>query len=72
MTTQPQISNKTGVAGDLSSPRWSVVSFDVCEAAGLSYDEAAATLRELEADGVNGLCVVTDEAARRIGKKSDR
>ena len=53
-------------ASELDLPRWSVVSFDVCEASGLTYDAAVSLLIEKEARGVYGLCIVTDEAARRV------
>ena len=49
---------------------WSVVSFDECEANGLTYTEAEEKLAELAAQKVSGLCIITDEAAARIaGKK---
>jgi hypothetical protein len=55
------------VISDLDEPVWSVVSFDTCEASGLSYRSAVQLLAEKEAAGVYGLCIVTDDAARRIG-----
>jgi hypothetical protein len=51
---------------ELHQPRWSVVSFDRCEASGLIYQAAAEKLAELEAASVTGLCIVTDEAAKRM------
>jgi hypothetical protein len=51
---------------ELDQPSWSVVSFDACEAAGLTYHAAVQLLAEKEEAGVYGLCVVTDEAAKRI------
>jgi len=53
-------------ASELDMPVWSLVSFDVCEASGLTYGEAVALLEEKEAVGVYGLCIVTGEAASRI------
>lgn len=53
-------------ASELNLPRWSVVSFDVCEASGLTYEAAVSLLAEKEAEGVYGLCIVTDEAASRV------
>jgi len=46
--------------------RWSVLSFEKCEAAGLTYSDAFRKMSELEKKGVAGLCVVTDEAAERL------
>ena len=51
---------------ELDEPRWSVVSFDQIEAGGLTYRQAAALQSALELNDVNGLCIVTDEAARRV------
>jgi len=51
---------------ELDLPRWSVVSFDACEASGLTYDAAEKFMSEQEADGVYGLCIVTDETASRV------
>lgn len=51
---------------ELGEACWSVVSFDKCEAAGLTYPQAEAKMAELLANKVYGLCIVTDEAARRV------
>ena len=51
---------------ELDLPLWSVVSFDVCEASGLTYDAAVKLMAEKEAAGVYGLCIVTDETAQRV------
>jgi hypothetical protein len=53
-------------SSELDQPRWSVVSFDACEAGSLTYSAAVKMLGEKEAAGVYGLCIVTDEAAARI------
>jgi hypothetical protein len=53
------------IESELNEPRWSVVSFDKCEAGGLTYRQAAALMAELDRCGINGLCVVTDDAAKR-------
>jgi len=51
---------------ELDAPIWSVISFDRCEAAGLTYAEAVRKINELEAKSVSGLCIVTDDAAERV------
>lgn len=53
-------------ASELDLPQWSVVSFDTCEASGVTYADAIELLAEKEVAGVYGLCIVTDDAARRI------
>lgn len=52
---------------ELEEARWSVISFDRCEASGLDHESAANVLIELEKRGIAGLCIVTDEAAARLG-----
>ena len=51
---------------ELHQPLWSVISFERCEAARLVYDEAFKILEDLEAQGVTGLCIVTDSAAEKV------
>jgi hypothetical protein len=55
---------------ELREAIWSVISFDKCEASGLTYTEAEQKLSELEAQKVSGLCIVTDETAARIAGKN--
>ena len=50
---------------DLDEPRWSVVSFSEVEAGGLTYAQAVRLIAELEAAGEPGLCIITDDAARK-------
>lgn len=59
----PEKMNKS----ELDLPRWSVISFDRCEASGLTYHQASEKVAELQSREVPGLCIVTDEAARRVG-----
>jgi len=51
---------------ELDLPIWSVISFEQCEASGLTYNEATEKLKELEREQITGLCIVTDEAAERV------
>ena len=53
-------------AGELQRPQWSVVSFERCEAASLTFVQAVQKITELDAAHIAGLCIVTDEAAARI------
>jgi hypothetical protein len=53
-------------ASELDMPIWSVVSFERCEASGLTYSQAAKKLAELESENVPGLCIITDDAASRV------
>ena len=51
---------------ELAALSWSVVSFEKCEAKNLTYEQAEEKMRELAAQKVSGLCIITDEAAARI------
>ena len=57
---------KCTAEAELDQPRWAVISFDRCEAGNLTYDAAGRLLAELEAKGVTGLCIVTDQVAARL------
>ncbi len=52
---------------ELLSERWAVVSFDKCEASGLTYAAAMQRMAELGEQRIAGLCIVTDETAGRLG-----
>lgn len=51
---------------ELAALCWSVVSFEKCVAKNLTYEQAEQKMRELSAQKVSGLCIITDEAAERI------
>lgn len=51
---------------ELEEPRWAVISFERCEGSGLTYQQAAQLLNELDSHRVAGLAVITDEAAAKI------
>lgn len=51
---------------ELDEACWSVVSFSRQEADGLTHRQAAELMVILESYKVRGLCIVTDEAAKRI------
>ncbi len=53
-------------SSEMNEPRWSLVSFETLLAANLTYDEAAALMKDFTAKKTSGLCVITDEAAARI------
>ncbi len=66
MTMNEATEKQETIQSELDIPMWSVVSFDACEASGLTYHVAAKLMSEKEAAGVYGLCIITDEAASRI------
>jgi hypothetical protein len=56
---------------ELREQRWSVVSERGCEASGVNYDEASELVRRLRRDNVYGLCIISDEAARRYNSNNN-
>lgn len=63
--TSEKLAAETALS-ELDLPQWSVVSFDACEASGLTYAAAVEHLNEKEAAGVYGLCIVTDDVAAKV------
>lgn len=63
---QESVETETAALTELEARRWAVISFDQVEGGGLTYDEAAKLLAELDTKGVTGLCVVTDTVAARL------
>jgi hypothetical protein len=55
---------------ELREPRWSVVSERGCEASSVNYEEAAGLVGRLRADKIHGLCIISDEAARRYNSNN--
>ena len=53
-------------SSELNAPKWSVVSFETCLASSLTYDGAVKKMKQLKAKKISGLCIITDEAAKRI------
>ena len=68
MTEAVEKISEQNVLSELDLKQWSVVSFDECEASGLTYAAAVKLLEELEASGVYGLCIVTDDVASKVHK----
>ncbi len=65
-TTQTGQETDLQASSELLSERWAVVSFEKCEASGLTYARAMRQMAELEEQRIAGLCIVTDEAAERL------
>ena len=59
---------------ELNQRRWAVQSEYGREAAGLTYEEAAALVGQLRGKDTSGLCIITDEAASNVApaKKLNR
>jgi hypothetical protein len=55
---------------ELREQRWSVVSERGCEASGVNYYEASELVRRLREEKIHGLCIISDEAARRYNSNN--
>jgi hypothetical protein len=55
------------MTSDLEAQLWSVLSDRGCEASSLTHEEARRLVHRLGGEGRHGLCIVTDEAASRMG-----
>jgi len=54
------------MTSDLENRLWSVISENGCEASSLTHEEARRLVHRLGAEGGHGLCIISDEAARRL------
>lgn len=54
------------MASELEKESWSVISERGCEASGLTHEEARRLVHRLGGEGRHGLCIISDEAARRM------
>jgi hypothetical protein len=54
------------MTSDLEQRRWSVISERGCEASSLTHEEARRLVHRLGAEGRHGLCIISDDAARRM------
>jgi hypothetical protein len=59
------------MSSELETNRWSVISERGCEASGLTHEEARRLVHRLGSEGRHGLCIITDEAARRLAQKPE-
>ena len=59
-------------AGELSEPRWAVIGAGDRTVRHLTYEQAVECRDVLDAEGIFGLCIVTDETAERILNRHDR
>ncbi|MCW5961205.1 MAG: hypothetical protein KIS76_13660 [Pyrinomonadaceae bacterium] len=78
MNHAPQISEDSSAADrtsavvfELTEPLWSVVTFDICAASGLVYEQAIDLMEQLDSEGVSGVCIVTNETAERMIKNQN-
>jgi hypothetical protein len=55
------------MVSELGKERWAVLSDRGLEAAGLVHEDARRLVLRLASEGRHGLCIITDEAARRLG-----
>lgn len=68
-TSAKMKAKKKEASSQLYERCWAVVNFEACVASGLTYDEAVQELKKQADKKASGLCIITDKAAARIGKK---
>jgi hypothetical protein len=56
------------MSSDLEQKKWSVISERGCEAGSMTHEEARRLVHRLGAEGRHGLCIISDEAARRLAE----
>lgn len=61
-----EVASDEDFSSELNAPKWSVVSFETCLASSLTYDDAVKKMKHLKSKKISGLCIITDEAAKRI------
>lgn len=65
-TAQEEVAPAEDFPNELQEPLWAVITFEKCAAKDLTYAEAEEKLRELEAEKVSGLCIVTNDVAEKL------
>jgi len=58
------------MTSDLETKKWSVISERGCEASSVTHEQARRLVHRLGAEGRHGLCIISDEAARRLTEGS--
>jgi hypothetical protein len=58
------------MTSDLESKTWSVISERGCEASSVTHEEARRLVHRLGSEGRHGLCIISDEAARRLNENA--
>lgn len=51
---------------ELDKSCWSIVTYNSVAVSHLTYQEAVKWADDLKKQGVSGLCIITDEAAKRV------
>jgi hypothetical protein len=59
------------MTSELQNQKWSVLSHRGLEATGLTHDEARRLVHRLASEGSHGLCILSDDAARRMSAGSN-
>ncbi|MDX6406685.1 MAG: hypothetical protein QOH70_4140, partial [Blastocatellia bacterium] len=54
------------MTSELGKEKWAVISDRGCEATGITHEDARRLVHRLAGEGRHGLCIISDEAARRL------
>jgi hypothetical protein len=67
---QPCLQFLSPTMSDLGNERWAVISDRGCEATGLTHEDARRLVHRLMGEGRHGLCIISDEAAKRFNSSA--
>jgi hypothetical protein len=65
--TAQEVAPAEDFSSELNEPSWSVITYKSVAVSHLTYQEAQQWAEDLKKQGVSGICVITDEAAARVG-----
>jgi hypothetical protein len=54
------------MTSELGKEKWAVISDRGCEATGITHEDSRRLVHRLAGEGRHGLCIISDEAARRL------
>jgi hypothetical protein len=57
------------MTSELGQEKWAVVSDRGCEAMSLTHEDARRLVHKLAGEGRHGLCIMSNDAASRIGEE---
>ena len=60
------------MTSELGLEKWAVISDRGCEATGLTHEDARRLVHRLAGEGRHGLCIISDEAASRLGSDNTK
>ena len=66
LDVQPESKSAENVPSELLQPLWSIISFESLLETSMTHEQAVIKMSELAKQDIAGLCIVTDDAAKRV------